>query len=103
MNIKDDNVGEIEEMAFMKKEVKQDTMICSGEGVVFIIVISLMIFAVVLVVFYYIPIELYVFSLAMIGISIVFVARVWSIASNEKDKAEKEIGEDGWKVINKYD
>jgi Flp pilus assembly protein TadB len=103
MNIKDDNMGEIEEMAFMKKEVKQDTMICSGEGVVFIIVISLMIFAVVLVAFYYIPIALYVFSLAMIGISIVFVARVWSIASNEKDKAEKEIGEDGWKVINKYD
>ncbi len=103
MNIKDDNVGEIEEMAFMKKEVKQDTMICSGEGIVFIIVMSLMIFAVVLVAFYYIPIALYVFSLGMIGISIVFVARVWSITSSEKNKAEKEIGEDGWKVINKYD
>ena len=96
-------MGEIDEIISMKKELKKDTKLFSGEEFIYPFFISMALLITIWASFYLIPIEAYIFSLGLIGICIVFVGRVWSIASREKNKAEKEIGEDGWKVLNKYD
>ena len=96
-------MGEIDEIISMKKEVKKDTMLFSGEELVYPLFIGMAILIAIEASLYITPTGLYIFSLGLIGICIVFVGRVWSIASREKNKAEKEIGEDGWKVLNKYD